>query len=256
MSIDNNISVVVPTYNCEKNFRKCLASIKWASEIIVVDMGSVDKTLNLAKKYNAKIYLQRKPKDGNFDWNRLYGMNKAKNDWILKLDSDEELSEALQKELIKFSKCQSDGVDGMYVRNRIYFLGKQICHGPVKSDSMELRLVRKGRWTYSPTRYYQQILVEGRTVTSTNYYKHYNYRSINEFLEKTNKYTELDSEKLKTSYRCSLLRVIFSFPASFVKFYVFQRGFLDGRTGVIICWLYSLYYFIEKIKILEKQRML
>lgn len=257
MSRENYLSVVIPTFNCGSILLKCLESVKWANEIIVVDMGSTDNTLNIVKKYTTKIFLQKLPKDENFDWNRLYGMRRAKNEWLLKLDSDEELSFELQRELILFTtKKQQENIGGMWLRNRIFFFGKRIKHGPVKADSMELRLFRRGRWKYNPLRYHQQVYVDGKTIISRGYYNHFNYRSVREFLEKTNKYTELDSEVLKTCRKFKLAELFLNFPAIFIKLYIFQKGLLDRRLGIIVCWLYAFYYFVEKLKIIEKQNRL
>lgn len=256
--LKNDISVVIPTFNCKDKLKGCLDTVSWAKEIIIVDMGSTDGTLDLVKKYGAKVFLRPYPKDGNFDWNRLFGMRKARSNWILKIDSDERLSESLQEELAKFSidKVKNDNISGVYLRNRIFFLGKEIRHGPVEPDSKELRLVKKNRWKYYPFRYHQQIIVTGKTLISSGYYVHYNYQSVKEFIDKTNRYTELDSISLASKQKVSIFLLLFVFFWYIVKYYLLRRGFLDGRIGVVSCFLFALYYFIEKIKIFEKQRYL
>jgi len=253
MSTGDGVSVVIPTLNCGNLLPRCLESVKWADEIIIVDMGSTDDTVKIARQYTRKVYFQKFPKDGNFDWNRYYGMKLAKNEWILKLDCDEELTTELQEEIKQFVKQKhSDSIGGLYLKNNIYFFGRRVKHGPVKSNSGELRLVRQSVWKYNQSRYHQQISVSGKVFVSNNYYNHFNYRSVKEFIDKTNKYTELDSKVLSLDKKYTKSRVIVSFPLTFIKLYIIQRGFLDGKLGIVTCFLYSLYYLVEKIKVLER----
>ena len=214
-------------------------------------MGSTDDTLLVAKKYGAKI-IKRFPREGNFDLNRKYGMKMAKSDWILKLDSDEVLENELINEIINFLKSEDDGsVDGFYLYNKFYLFGKQIKHGFIQRGSNELRLVRKNCWKYNPYRYHQQLVVDGKKAYLSGYYCHYNYTNVSEFIFKTNKYTELDASKLTSLIKINIVYIVLSFPKSFFKFYVIQLGFLDGMIGLVSCFLYALYYLIEKIKVRE-----
>lgn len=250
MSIRKTISVVIPTLNCAKNLSQALNSVKWADEKIVVDMGSVDGTIDVAKKFGAKIFL-RKPENNNFDNNRLYGMKIAKGDWILKLDSDEILSDALQTEIKNFLQSNNQNLSGINFLNNIFFFGKELKHGPVKNNSHEMRMFRQGTWKYFPTRYHQQIIVGGETGNFKNYYNHYNYSSVSQFIEKTNKYTDFDSKILSSMARLSIVKVSLAPLKTFSKLYFWQKGFLDGKLGFIVCFLFAFYNLIEKVKIWE-----
>lgn len=247
------LSVVVPTYNCVGSLNNCLQSIEWVNEIIVVDMGSTDGTLNLAKKIGATIF-HRIPERGNFDLNRKFGMEKTKNEWILKLDSDEILSKELQKEIQDFLvRDDVKEINGYYFYNRIFMFGKEVKHGFVKPGSNELRLFRNGKWHYNPYRFHQQITVDGTTGFFKNVYYHYNYANVSEFLEKTNKYTSLDASILAKEKIITPFEIFISPIKTFIKLFIFQMGFLDGAFGIETCMLFSLYYLIEKIKIWEIQ---
>lgn len=250
MSIRKTISVVIPTLNCEKNLSQALNSVKWADEKIVIDMGSVDGTIDVAKKFSAKIFF-RKPENNNFDNNRLYGMKIAKGDWILKLDSDEILSDALQIEIKNFLQSNSQNLNGINFLNHIFFFGKELKHGPIKSSSHEMRMFKQGAWKYSPIKYHQQITVNGKTENFKNYYNHYNYSSISQFIEKTNKYTDFDSKILSPKTNLSIVKILLAPLKTFFKLYFWQKGFLDGELGFIVCFLFALYNLIEKIKIWE-----
>lgn len=249
-----SLSVVIPVYNVQKSIKRCLNSVEWANEIIVVDMGSDDDTVKICKKYGAKIF-KRIPKDGNFDQNRKFGMERAKSDWVLKLDSDEELSSQLQEEIKEnllsgFPK----NINGYRIYNHIFMFGKEIKRGPVKKNSNELRLFRNRKWHYDPYRFHQEISVEGKIEYMKSFYFHYNYDSVSQFIEKTNRYTDLDSKELyKKRMTYGLDAVILAPIKTFAKLFVLQQGFLEGATGIEVCFLYSLYNLIEKMKVYELQ---
>lgn len=250
MSTSKTISIVVPTLNCASLLNDCLESAKWADEIIVVDMGSSDDTLVVAAKYKAKIF-KRIPPKGNFDLNRKFGMEKASSDWILKLDSDEMLEKPLQEEIKKFLNRDGGSLNGLNLFNKFFMFGKQVKHGFAYSGSHELRMVRNGKWTYEPYRLHQQINVEGEVGFLKGYYDHFNYRTVSEFITKMNKYTDFDASYLLPHVKTDNFSILSSFPKSFFKFYILNRGFLDGVVGLGSCLLFSLYYLVERIKVWE-----
>lgn len=255
MSSSKKISVVIPTYNCSKYLSKCLSSVSWANEIIIVDMGSTDKTLSVAKKFNAKIF-KKIPADGNFDNNRKFGMEKASSEWILKLDSDELIPQELEFEIRNLLHSETAiEFNGYYIFNKIIMFGKEVKHGFIKPKSNEMRLFRQGTWKYNPFRFHQQIVVEGSTSFLKNYYLHTNYATVFQFLEKMNKYTNLDSKIISNNIKVNSIEVVMASMKTFLKLYLFQLGFLDKLLGFQVTLLYSLYNFIEKIKIWEIQQI-
>lgn len=248
MSSGQKISAVIPTYNCEEKLKTCLKSIAWVDEKIIVDMGSSDGTITLAKRFGAKVYIKN-PKNGNFDQNRKYGMLKAKGSWILKIDSDEELSGELTKEILDILS-KNESVNGYRLKNKVYMFGKQVRHGFVKSNSNELRLIKQRKWKYNPFKFHQQIFVEGGTPILKSYYCHYNYLTVNEFIQKTNKYTSLDAKSSKDLNQ-NFYSIFLAPIRSFTKLFFFQKGFLDGFLGLEVSYLFSLYNLIEKVKLWE-----
>jgi len=244
-----NLSVIIPTYNCSKTLRGALESVRWAKEIVVVDMGSVDGTLDIAKQFKAKI-ITNVPNDGNFDKNRKLGMEVATSEWLLKLDSDEYLSPELQKEIKKIL-LQENKCNGYKIRNKLFMFGFEIKHGFVKPNSSEMRLVRNGCWKYNPYKYHQNIEVEGKTSILKNFYYHYNYSNVKQFINKTNLYTSEDCKHYLR--KISLFDVIQAPFRSFLKLFLLQQGFLDGKVGFEVSYLFGIYNLIEKIKRYEFQ---
>lgn len=246
------LSVVVPTLNCRTALKRCLESVKWADEVIIVDMGSRDGTTTLARKYEAVIY-SRIPEGGNFDKNRLFGLERARGSWILKLDSDEILSAELQKEIKIFLKSDNGEFNGFNLYNRIFMLGRQIKHGFVKPGSHELRLVRNGYWHYNPYRFHQLITVDGGTGFLRGYYEHRNISSVSEFVSKMNLYTDTDAKYYTTR---TIAEAVFLAPVkTFLKLFFWQLGFLDGQVGLIVCSLYAIYSLTERVKAWEQQNI-
>lgn len=239
------ISVVTPTFNAGKILPRCLKSVRWADEIIIVDMGSKDDTLLVAKKFGAKV-IKNRPIDGNFDKNRKLGMSKANGNWILKLDSDEELTSKLQSEIKEVLIRDDEKINGYKLLNRIFMFGSEVKHGFVKPGSNELRLFRNKKWSYAPFRFHQQIKVEGDTAFLKNYYYHYNFTSIAQFIEKMNRYTSLDSVVLARGTSVNVIDVSLSPFKTFIKLYFAQFGFLDGRIGFVVSLMFSLYNFVER----------
>lgn len=244
------LSVVIPTYNCANKLKACLKSVRWANEIIIVDMFSTDETKQVAKSFGAKIF-DRLPENGNFDLNRKFGMRKAKCDWILKLDMDEVLTPELQIEIKDFLRSVAiENRAGFNFPNEIFMFGKQIKHGFVKPGSHELRLFQRDKWLYNPYKFHQQIAVQGSIGDFKNSYEHHNYSSVAEFISKTNKYTDLDAREANM-VTAPALGVVLAPLKTLFKLVFLQAGFLDGRVGLLTCWLFALYNLIEKVKIYE-----
>lgn len=250
VSTRKSISVIMPTFNSGSTIERALQSVKWVDEIIVVDMGSTDKTIKLAKKFGAKVFI-RTPDDGNFDKNRKYGMQLATSAWILKLDSDEEITPKLAKEIKLFLTNDSGRLNGINLYNRVFAFGHEVKHGFVKTGSHELRMVRNGSWRYNPYKFHQQISVIGRTAFLSGKYIHHNFSDVSEFISKTNKYTTLDAKIMAANSEVSIIDILSAPQRSFIKLFFFQKGFLDGLLGFKLSFLFSIYNLIEKIKIYE-----
>jgi glycosyltransferase involved in cell wall biosynthesis len=249
------LTVVIPTYNVEKIIGDCLETVKWANEIIVVDMGSSDDTLKICEKYHAKI-IKNLPPHMNFDINRKIGMEKADGEWILKIDSDERLLPSLQKEIqILLRNKKSQKINGYNLYCRLFIFNKELKYGFKTPKFHEMRLVKKNKWTYEPFKFHQQIKVQGETSFLKSKYIHFNHQSISDFIQKMNEYTNLDSVRdLNTRKDVGFLHSIISPMHMFLRLYILRFGFLDGTHGLIVTGLYSIYNFIYKIKIWEKRK--
>ncbi len=244
------LSVVISAWNEEARIRRCLESVKWADEIVVIDSSSTDKTVSIARQFTKKIYHQ--PNNPMLNVNKNYGFDKATSNWILSVDADEEIPQELVKE-IKTNIKHGDTVGYWLPRKNIIF-GKWIQHGLWWPDK-QLRLFRKGRGKFPGIHVHEYLVVDGPTADLTIPFVHYNYDSISQFIRKMNTlYTESEVQKHRGAhYQLSWTDAV-RFPVSdFVKVYFAQEGYKDGLHGLVLSILQAFYSFIVFSKLWEKQ---
>ncbi len=248
------ISVVVSAYNEEEKLKTCLASVKWADEIVVIDNSSADNTATVAHKFGATVY--KRPNNPMLNVNKNYGFSKATGDWILNLDADEEIPADLAKEIqsviARHRSKTSDNVGYWIPRKNIIF-GKWIAHGLWWPDR-HLRLFLRGKGKFPEKHVHEYVEVSGPTGTLTTPFVHHNYQSVTQFIHKMDIiYTENEVKNLLSSnYQLAWFDAI-RFPASdFVKIYFAQEGYKDGLHGLVLALLQSFYSFVVFVKLWEK----
>ena len=183
-SLRNRISACIICHNEEKNIRRCLESLKWVYDIIVVDSMSTDRTVEIAKGYTDRIFQRPWP---GYAAQKNFALSKAESDWILSLDADEAVSKALCDE-ITFEIAGPEALDGYRIPRRSFYQGRRINHSGYYPDR-QLRLFRreKGRWVGG--RVHERMAVEGRVGDLEQDLLHYPYggrisgqlRTVNSF---------------------------------------------------------------------------
>lgn len=239
-----DITAVVLTKNEEKNIENCLRSLEWCQEIIVVDDNSSDKTAALAKKYGVRVYEHTLNND--FSDQRSFGLEKAKNEWVLFVDSDEIVSTKLAQE-VKVA-VQSSKVQGYFISRTDYMWGKQLKHGE-QGDIKLLRLARKssGKWV---GQVHETWVVTGITALLKYPLQHYPHQTLKELLTEINFYSTIRSEELfKEGVRANWLSVLLYTKGKFVQDYFFKLGFLDGIEGFVIAIVMSFHSFLTRGKL-------
>ena len=246
----HTLSVVILTRNAAGTIQRCLDSVRWANEIIVVDGGSTDETVSLCEKAGARV-IPRAPTD-NFGEERNAGTDAAKGDWVLQLDADEvvtpEFREALEQIL------QSDETHAAYkFRRTNFFLGTRMRFGGWEHDS--LHLFKRGRARYEG-RVHERLLVDGRTGTLQVGVNHYPFQSLEQFMDRQNRYTTLEAKQLvesqgkipiQTIRRETMVKPI----KLFWKIGVKKQGFRNGTIGLIFGGLYAFVHFLKWAKVWE-----
>jgi glycosyltransferase involved in cell wall biosynthesis len=246
----STLSVAVITYNEEENLPRTLESVRFADEVVIVDSGSTDRTVEIAKSFGAKVFIE--PWKG-FALQKNSAIDKCVGTWVLSLDADEELTQELQTEIRNTLDADAEmtpPVDGYRLRLRHVFLGRWIRYGGYYPD-LKLRLFRRvtavGPAQFTERPVHESVQVAGRVETMEKDFLHHGYPNLEIYLEHMNRYSTLGgrlaAEKGKTSRSwpgfCWNVALV---PAlTFVWNYFFRLGFLDGREGLLLHMYHSGY---------------
>lgn len=242
------VSVYVLTTNNRWTIERCLKSLTWAEELVIVDSFSEDGTYEVCQKYTEKVY--RRKWTGHRDQYQ-YAADLTTHEWIMFVDADEEIPPELAEEIQK----EVDGggeFDGYFVYRRTYYLGRWIRYGGWYPDG-EIRLYRrkKGRWEGG---LHAKLVVDGKIGFLKNQYLHYTYRNISDQIQTIDRYSKIAAEDLfQKGGKFSLFRLLFHPPYRFIKEYLFKTGFRDGLPGLIIIVSTMFYVFIKYAKLWELQ---
>ncbi|MEK7470753.1 MAG: glycosyltransferase family 2 protein [Patescibacteria group bacterium] len=274
------LSVVLAARNEEENIGRCLDSVKGvADEIIVVDEYSTDKTVEIAKKYGAKVFLE--PHHDNFHVTKQKALEKATGEWILQLDADEVVTPELAKEIklviseqstvysVKTNKLfqrhqrsieERDGkigketgeIVGYFIPRRNIFLGKPLIHAGVYPDPA-IRLVKNGKAKFPAESVHEIMQLDGEVSWLSNDMLHYDSPTFERYLTRLNRYTDLQAQELKKNHipknLWSFLRFTVHRPLfTFFNLYIRHKGFLDGMRGFVWSLFSSLHFPIAYFK--------
>jgi glycosyltransferase involved in cell wall biosynthesis len=243
-----SVSVCVICFNEESNLRRCLDSVSWADEIVVVDSMSDDNTVEIARSYGVQLY--QREWSGYVD-QKNHALSKANEEWVLSLDADEEVPEALRSE-IQEAVVRPAAMNGYRIPRRSYYQGRWINHSGFYPDR-QLRLFRKalGRWTGG--RVHERMEVQGSVGDLKNDLLHYPYQdSLSGLLRKTDAFTSLMAEDLyDRGKRYHLWKLIARPGMKFLEVYFLKLGFMDRVPGLIIATLSAFAMFVRYAKLRE-----
>lgn len=241
-----DISALVLTFNEEDNIARCLSSLSFCREILVVDSGSSDRTVEIASDFTDKVLFH--PIEGHgpqLNW----GIERAEHDWVLSLDADEEISPPLRTSIENLSPVP--GITGYYINRRNFYLGRWIKHSGWYPQYI-LRLFNRNFGACNEASIHKSIFVEGKTARLEGDIFHYSYRNLSHHLSKINQYTtSIAEERWREGKRFNPLKAVFAPPAEFVKKYLLKGGFLDGFPGFALAITSSYYSFLKQIKLFE-----
>lgn len=241
------ISAVVLTKNEERNIGKCLDSILWCDEIIVVDDFSEDNTVEKIQNLNSKIKIFEKHLNNDFASQRNYGFSKAKYEWVIFVDADEIVSSDLKNEILgKIKNNKNTG--GFYVKRRDFIFGNVMQHGEFGNIKL-LRLGRanKGKWE---GRVHEEWKIKGKIEELGHSLFHYPHQSINGFLKDINFYTDIRAKELfDKGAKSNFISIILYTKIKFIQNYFLKLGFLDGTSGLVLALFMSLHSFLVRSKL-------
>jgi len=247
--VRKTLSVAIITKNEEANLPRALTSVRWADEIIVVDSGSTDRTLEIAHKAGARVFEET--------WKGYAGQKNSAiahttGEWILSLDADEEISPELAEEIERL--MATEPACGAYqIPRRNHFLGKALGHGGYWPDP-KLRLFRKGAANFEERPVHETMQTDGPVGGLKAALLHHCYPTLDEYIEHMNRYSLEGARLLAQSGRTSrslpvfLCNALLNPAATFIYNYVFRLGFLDGRVGLLMHLNHSVYIHWKFVK--------
>ena len=285
-----SLSVVIITYNEEANLGRTLESVRplvadGKGEIIVVDSGSTDRTVEIAKSFGARVFVEEWK---GYAAQKNSAIDKAAGDWILSLDADEEVSAELASEIaellslsngtlihklspgardawirrtddftVAYEDQREGPLTGAAVGRRNLFLGRWIRRGGYFPDR-KLRLFRRGSALFENRKVHEDAHTDGFTVYLRGTLLHHSYPTLSDYIDHMNRYSSLGAEmvvaKANGKIRFSIINIVFRPLATFIYNYFFRLGFLDGREGLLLHLYHAVYVSWKYAKAWELSR--
>ena len=247
------ISAFIVCFNEEDAIERCLESVKWCDEIIVVDSFSTDKTLEICKKYTDKIFQRTWP---GFKLQKQFGLDHCTSKWVLNLDADEAVSDELRDEIlekINDPKTDSKNINGFELLRVVNYMNKWWRKGGWYPE-YRLRLVKREETVWGGDEPHEHAIIKsGKIEKLTKELKHYTYGDITHHIQTLNKFSNISAEVLKKKgKRVKFYNIIFNPIFRFIKFYILKKGFLEGFSGFVVAVIESYYVFLKYIKLWEK----
>lgn len=250
-----SLSVVLATFNEGKKLQDCLRSVKdIADEIVVVDGGSKDNTVKIAKDFHAYVVITDNP--AIFHINKQKAIDKATKDWILQLDADERVTPKLVEEIKSTINNQSQSMNGFWIPRKNLFLGRFLMKGGQYPD-YTLRLYRKGKGRLPQKSVHEQAIVEGNVGYLKSPLVHVAYQAFSEYIERFHRYTDLiasdfDSSKIGknpvSAFKYFLFLPIWWFFLTYVRY----KGFMDSWQGFVFSFFSALRFPVAYYKYLHR----
>ncbi len=244
------LSVAVITLNEAHHLRRCLESVAWADELVVVDAESADKTVQVAREFTDHVIVR--PWAG-FAEQKNFALDRCTGEWTLSLDADEEAAPELSAEIMA-AVTGARAHDGYALRRQNVFLDRVIRHGGLYPD-WQIRLFRRGQGRFEERVVHESVTVKGSIGRLSGHLVHRSYEGVSDFIERANRYSSLAAEQLiRDGHRVWAGELILGPLGRFLSMYLLKRGFLDGRRGLLLATLYAYYVFMRSAKVWEVTR--
>ena len=222
-----SLSVIIITKNEAANIRACLESVAWADEIVVVDSGSADNTVNICKAMGARVYVH--PDWLGFGPQKNRALSYATKEWVFSIDADERVTPELHAELIQ--AMNEEHAQGFYLPRLSQFCGRFIRHSGWYPDYV-LRLFKRDAGRFSDNLVHESVLLTGRTAKLKSPLSHYSYLTIDDVERKVEHYSTAAAQQMfQSGKQSNWLDAILRAGWAFVRTYILRLGVLDGSAG-------------------------
>ncbi len=233
------ISALAITLNEATAIENFIETLWFADEIIIVDSFSTDETVAIASKHE-KVIVHKRAFD-NFSSQKNFAISKAKNDWVVFFDPDEEITKTLSEEIIK--TVENPKAVAFSVKRDFYFMGKRIKYSGLRNDHV-VRLFNKNYCRYNSNLVHERLDSEGETSFLKTTLPHHTYKSFDDYLSKMNRYSALQAQMLFEKGKRPTWFHFFIRPGfRFWNQFLFRRGFLDGKEGFILAYVSAFWVF-------------
>ena len=247
---------MIIAHNEAANLGPTLQSVSWANERIVVDSGSTDGTVAIARDYGARIFEEEWK---GYAQQKNSAIAKASGDWVLSLDADEEVSPELAVSIKETITDRQEKHNGYFIARRNFFLGRWIRHGGFYPDR-KLRFFRRGTGQFVERDVHETMRVEGSTGVLPGDLIHHAYPTLSGYIETMNRYSSLGAKialekgQISRSFPGFLLNVYYRPAINLAWNYFFRGGFLDGREGFLLHLYHNVYVSWKYAKAWEASR--
>ena len=239
-----SLSAIIIPKNEERCIAKCLESVEWADEIIVLDSGSTDDTVEICRKWTSHVYETDWP---GYGIQKGRALAKATCDWVLSIDADEVVSEELRREIE--AGMQQDRFAAYRIPHLNNFCGQIMRHGTWWPDA-HARLARRDKVKFNDRIVHEGMVVEGRIGMLKSPFFHDTAPDLEAFLKKRNLYSSLSAEIMFNRGKAGgITKAITHGSWAFFRMYIIKRGFLDGRMGVVSSVIMAMETFYKYVKL-------
>ncbi|MCX8010216.1 MAG: glycosyltransferase family 2 protein [Ignavibacteria bacterium] len=244
------ITAIVPTYNEEKNLARCLSSLRWCDELIVIDSFSTDNSVKIAESFGAKVLINNYI---SYSHQVVFGVEHAANDWILIVDADEEVSDNLKNEIEEVLNQNSNKFFVYEIPRKVFFLGRWIEHCGWFPD-FQIRFFHRDYVIINLQQVHGGFIPKTETKKLNGLVYHYSYKNIFEYINKMNWYTSnviADRIKSGKKSKSNWYNLILNPISNFIRIYFVRKGYKDGIQGLVLSICDTIYNLVLYMKLWE-----
>ncbi len=245
------LSVVIITFNEEASLPRALDSVSWCEDVVVVDSGSTDRTVEIASaRPNCRVIQQAFLGYGR---QKRVAVAAAANDWVLSIDADEVMDERLQAAVKAWRRDGPDDNAAYVLTRRLHFMGRDFRHGKESRDRIT-RLFDRRRANFDESPVHERVVTVGPVGALEGRLVHYSYRDLEEYFDKFNRYTSLMAGKMAGEGRSvSRTGLVLRTPIVFLQYYFLRGNFMNGFAGFVWSLLAAHYKTVKYLKLYELQ---
>ncbi len=246
-----NLSAVVNTKNCADSLERCLQSLSFADEIVIVDMHSDDDTVKIARQFTDKIFYHKDV--GYVEPARNFAIDQAQGEWILVVDADEAIAPSLAA---KIEELMADDDYESYFIPRKNIIFKRWIKGAGWWPDYQMRLFKKGKVVWQDKIHsIPKIKGSSHRLPARDDYAiiHYHYQTIQQFIERMNRYTDVEADGIKLKFEQMMKPLLLSFHQEFLNRFFSKKAIELENHGIVLSYLQSFYQLVTQLKLWEKQ---